>query len=226
MWELPTLLIVAIRSQQEDEGDGGYPFGLQHRHPVLSYNYNKIIPEQPDLKPEQQKQICAYANRLHRESILLRSSSSSPKSSKEVYNKALKQKESSATTLVSVGAVYRWQSEYKSFDLDHTLNRFGTYPNDVAQRTAPSLGHVIPLTTSETLNDIASQPRPERPDLISELTSAHWIPSPRISNTSRQPDLTSSSDYNQPKQNMKLPTSTCHFPDLTNTLMNSTIVQI
>ncbi|KZV25069.1 zinc finger protein CONSTANS-LIKE 15-like [Dorcoceras hygrometricum] len=68
-------------------------------------------------------------------------------------------------------------------DLDHTLNRFGTYPNDVAPRTARSLGHVIPLTTSETLNDIASrpprryqnvaasQPISEGSDLIPTLTS-------------------------------------------------------
>ncbi|KZV34412.1 hypothetical protein F511_34721 [Dorcoceras hygrometricum] len=86
-------------------------------------------------------------------------------------------------------------------DLDYTLNRLGTYPNDVAPGTARSLGHVIPLTTSESLNDIASHPlrrhqniaasqsRSERPDLIPHK--------PAITET--QNDITLSSDLDNQK---------------------------
>ncbi|KZV31027.1 hypothetical protein F511_05105 [Dorcoceras hygrometricum] len=39
-----------------------------------------------------------------------------------------------------------------------TLNRVGTYPNDVAPKAARSLGHIIALAKSESLNGVASHP--------------------------------------------------------------------
>ncbi|KZV25130.1 hypothetical protein F511_40337 [Dorcoceras hygrometricum] len=114
MWELPTPLIVANRSQQGDEVYGSYPLVLEHASCILSYNYYKEIPSNTDLTPnelpERQTKSDAYANKLQKGDVLANLSSLT-QASKVVPNEAPQQVESSATTITSVEAVYHRQSK-------------------------------------------------------------------------------------------------------------------
>ncbi|KZV23828.1 aluminum-activated malate transporter 1-like [Dorcoceras hygrometricum] len=138
MWELPTPLIAANKPSREmrdtgvtrsaSEGHGNYPLGLE---------YSILTTQGRFLRPPHQLQANVR---------------------KAISNEASQQEEPNATTLTSIGSVYRRQSKnIRSCNRSHPKpKQISTNSNDVAENYCRNWT-CHPLLTAEQLTNICSQ---------------------------------------------------------------------